>query len=441
MLALREIFSKFQTFGISVAANRKCFIRTFLNDAGPELDVDYLCNPTFTDDIRTNIISRKGVGDIDKVLHLHSLLKSGSDTNKVKEELIEELLKIPNRSHPDVINYGTEPNIVELVGKKKDFCFDPQPFHQLAESIDGLRTNQLGLFCGSRSYYIKGFLANLEDALVKMTLDFLLKKKKFQLVGVPDLLPSQIISGCGMNLHGERNQVYKLNRHHYGDMCLSGTAEMSLAAMFANEVVDCELPLKLASASRCYRAEVSNIQEEKGIYRVHQFTKVEMFGLTNGDCNDSDQLLEEFVSIQKELFSSLGLHYKVLDMPLHELGAPAYRKFDIEAWMAGKQMYGEISSASNCTDYQSRRLGIRHEFATTNCHKSLRHVHTVNGTACAIPRMLIALFETHQKENGTVELPSILEPYLSKEVFGDIQRPRRKIKMGYVHQLPVIDYK
>lgn len=128
-----------------------------------------------------------------------------------------------------------------------------------------------------------------------------------------------------------------------------------------------------------------------------------MFGLTRGDVPASHGLLEEFVGIQKELFTQLGFHYQLLDMPVCELGDPAYRKFDVEAWMPGRGMYGEVSSASNCTDYQSRRLGIR----TTDGE----FVHTVNGTACAVPRTLITLLETHQEPNGDVNIPQVLQPY------------------------------
>ena len=132
-----------------------------------------------------------------------------------------------------------------------------------------------------------------------------------------------------------------------------------------------------------------------------------MFGITSGDVLASDKLLAEFVEIQQELFDSLGFHYQLLDMPLHELGAPAYRKFDIEAWMPGRGMYGEISSASSCSDYQARRMAID----AIDSQGSRRLAHTVNGTACAIPRMLITLLETHQMADGRVSIPAPLQPY------------------------------
>lgn len=221
-------------------------------------------------------------------------------------------------------------------------------------------------------------------------------------MSVPDILPAEVINACGMQTEGERNQVYKLIP---SNLCLSGTSEMALAGYFAGtKLTRKDLPVKVAAVSRCFRAETSGLTEEKGIYRVHQFTKVEMFSVCHS--SQSESMLDEFKNIEINLFKKLGLHFKLLDMPPHELGAPAYRKYDIEAWMAGRKMWGEISSCSNCTDYQSRRLNIMvdDEFA-----------HTVNGTACAVPRMLIAIIETFQKEDGTIPIPKELRPFMKKE--------------------------
>lgn len=207
--------------------------------------------------------------------------------------------------------------------------------------------------------------------------------------------------------------VYTLDEHLYkGEYCLSGTAEMALAGYLMNQVFHVtNLPLRLAAVSRCYRAETSGTLEERGIYRVHQFTKVEMFAVT--DCDSSAMLLEEFRELQEETFAMLGLHLQTLDMPPHELGAPAFRKYDIEAWMPGRQIFGEVSSCSDCTDYQSRRLNIKYQQRGSD---SLLHAHTLNGTACAIPRMLIALLETHQQADGTVTIPEALQPYMKGKV-------------------------
>ncbi|XP_063216208.1 serine--tRNA ligase, mitochondrial isoform X4 [Bacillus rossius redtenbacheri] len=207
---------------------------------------------------------------------------------------------------------------------------------------------------------------------------------------------------------GRINQVYRLDELHGSDLCLSGTAEMALAGYVMNRQFHAsELPLRLAAVSRCFRAETSRLSEERGIYRVHQFTKVEMFAVT--DKVSSDSLLEEFREIQEEIFAGLGLHLQTLDMPPHELGAPAYRKYDLEAWLPGRNMFGEVSSGSNCTDYQSRRLAIKYWPRGASVPE---HAHTVNGTACAIPRMLIALVETHQERDGTVVIPELLRPFM-----------------------------
>lgn len=160
-----------------------------------------------------------------------------------------------------------------------------------------------------------------------------------------------------------------------------------------------ELPKKLMAISRCFRAEATGSSEERNLYRVHTFTKVEMFAACLP--SQSDAVLEEFREIQTDLFKGLGLCFKVYDMPVHDLGLPAYRKYDIEAWMPSRNDFGEISSTSNCTDYQSKRLNIYCQQGPIKCH-----AHTVNGTACAIPRMIIALLEQYQV--NTIYLLNIL---------------------------------
>jgi seryl-tRNA synthetase len=211
-----------------------------------------------------------------------------------------------------------------------------------------------------------------------------------------------------MQVVGERTQVYRLLP---SELCLSGTSEMSLAGYFSGKILDLEkLPIKCAAISRCFRAETSSLLEERGIYRVHQFTKVEMFSVCRS--NQSESLLNEFRDIEVELFKEIGVHFQLLDMPPFELGAPAFRKYDIEAWMPGRSMWGEISSCSNCTDYQSRRLNI---LVNNNNKLEVEFAHTVNGTACAIPRMLIAIIETFQRDDGSVSVPKVLKKFMKKD--------------------------
>ncbi|XP_045123604.1 serine--tRNA ligase, mitochondrial-like [Portunus trituberculatus] len=378
----------------------------------PKLNYEYLYNPSNTKYIERLIQHRKNVGDIHKVLQLRQKLESVSESSHeyqlVQEELEKEALNIPNDASPHLWAYGEEPKVLEYVNPKPQFSFTPLELGQLGQRLDILRTENLGNVTGTRSYFFKGALAQLEHALIKYSVSHLLKKG-FTLMSVPDLLYSEIIEDCGMNTQGEHSQVYHIVGPSEG-VCLAGTAEMALGGYLRGRQLEShKLPLKLAAVSRCYRAESSAQAEERGIYRVHAFTKVEMFGATAADTGqESHDLYSEMVLLQKELFSRLGIHFQVLDMPLHDLGAPAYTKTDIEAWMPGRGMYGEISSASNCTDYQSARLNITYRDANGR----ERLVHTVNGTACAVPRLAIALCETFQDSNGNISLPPSLHPYL-----------------------------
>lgn len=316
--------------------------------------------------------------------------------------LTDEIKNAPKKTHAEVEHIQGDFSVLKSVGHKPIFNFKPLPFNMLKNVKPCLRVDNLSNFCGDRSYYFLGPLAKIEHALVKYTLTKLIKKG-FNLVSVPDILPDELIERCGMNTAGERNQVYSLNNNFYGDKwCLSGTSEMALAGSLMNKNIPIDkLPLKLCSVSRCYRAEVSAIAEEKGIFRVHQFTKVEMFGVCLPE--ESEQMAIYFRNIQEELFQPLGLHYRVLDMANHELGTQAYRKYDIEAWMPGRNKYGEISSCSDCANYQALRLGIN---SNGTC------LHTVNGTACAVPRLIIALAETHQTVDGSLKLPNELNSFV-----------------------------
>jgi seryl-tRNA synthetase len=189
---------------------------------------------------------------------------------------------------------------------------------------------------------------------------------------------------------------------------LIATSEITCAGIFAGEVTNKSLlPKKYACLSHCFRKEAGQGQHSKGLYRLHQFTKVEMFAFTEGDLQKSTAAHQEMLSIQKELYTSLGLHFKILDMPTEELGASAYRKYDIEAYFPSKNGYGEISSTSNCTDYQAMRLGL--QYFDTQLEKKL--MHTVNGTAVAVPRLMMAILENFQNSKGEVIIPETLRPY------------------------------
>ncbi|KAL1122612.1 hypothetical protein AAG570_002939 [Ranatra chinensis] len=381
----------------------------------PDFDFTYICEAKNRDEIAENIKRRKSTGDIDLILRLYEKLKGPVDSKQdIEEELMGAVSKIPNRSHPDILKLNEEPDTVNIIGEKRKFTFKPLNFQEISKRLNLARTDGLTNLTGPRSYFLMDDLARLEHALIDYSVRSLLQKC-FQLVSVPDILDRGIIEGCGMDTRGERNQVYSLDTDHGNDLCLSGTAEMGIARLLMNQKFSSsELPARFAAVSRCYRAETSKVSEEKGLYRVHQFTKVEMFGVCKPA--DSDRLLEELTCLQEENFSRLGLHIRTLDMPPCELGQPAYRKFDVEGYMAGRGgRWGELSSASNCTDFQSRRLNITSEDGN--------YLHTVNGTCCAIPRMLIAIFETHQRNDGSVQVPPPLVPFMGIDVIGYNRMP------------------
>ncbi|XP_005096711.1 serine--tRNA ligase, mitochondrial [Aplysia californica] len=380
----------------------------------PQLDWSYLLDKKNTETIAANIYNRKGIGDIHKLITLSELYAQEQNAEKkeaLRQEMTSEALDIPNISHPETI-VGDEScaRQVEVVGDKKDFDFKPRPVSELGgKGLKMLRDRNLTFSTGTKTYYLEADLAQLERALVNFTLDFL-QTKGFEYVTVPDVLHSGVIDSCGFKTSLAKSQVYHLHPDCLKGACLAGTAEMSLAGYFMNEVVPMDhLPARITAASRCYRAEATEKAVEKGLYRVHHFTKVEMFGLSaDEDGTESNELLHDFLDIERELFSLLGLHFRILDMPSQELGAPAHRKYDVESWMYGKQIWGEISSCSNCTDYQSRRLKIKY----ARPDGSLRHVHTVNGTACAVPRMIISILEQNQSKGRRLELPEVLHPYM-----------------------------
>ncbi|XP_033733888.1 LOW QUALITY PROTEIN: serine--tRNA ligase, mitochondrial-like [Pecten maximus] len=375
-----------------------------------EIDWEYICEGN-RENIVTNITNRKGVGDIDRVLDLKSEFEA-TGNEETRLELLKAAKEIPNGTSPhSPIGDESNAKLVGTFGEKTEFKdFKPQKTSKLGENLNLLRLNNLGITTGARSYYFVSDLADLEHALIRLAINKLIARG-FELVTVPEIINPAIIEACGFHTKGEVTQVYTLDEKFHGEQCLIGTAEMPLAAFFLNEVLEeTELPRRLCSVSRCYRAEAAGREEKQGIYRVHQFTKVEMFGVTSTD-SEADNLLLEYLDIEKEMFLELGLHFRILEMPTHELGAPAYRKFDIEAWMPAMNFWGEISSASNCTDYQSRRLNVRYRTSTG----TTRHIHTVNGTACAVPRMVMAIFENFQNEDGTINIPEVLQPYMGRQ--------------------------
>ena len=190
--------------------------------------------------------------------------------------------------------------------------------------------------------------------------------------------------------------------------------------MLADTILEEEdLPILLCGLSHCFRTEAGAAgAESKGLYRVHQFTKVELFAFTSGELEASEPMHKKILDIEEEIFQGLELPYRVLDIASGDLGGPAYRKFDIEAWMPGRGDYGEVTSTSNCTDYQARRLRIRHRHTGPSGKAKNRLVHMLNGTAVANTRTILAVLENHQQADGSIAIPSALQPYFGGESIG-----------------------
>jgi len=254
----------------------------------------------------------------------------------------------------------------------------------------------------------------LELALVQYAMKHLMEAG-FTPVITPDLARQEVLEGIGFQPRGPESNVYTVEET---DLCLVATAEITLGGMHLNDILDsAKFPLKYAGLSHCFRREAGAPgRDTKGLYRVHQFTKVEMFVYCTPE--DSDKIHDELLAIEEKIFQGLELPYRVIDTASGDLGAPAYRKFDIEAWMPtrgekGAGEYGEVTSTSNCTDYQARRLNIRYKAAN---QKGTRFAHTLNGTAVACTRALLAILENNQQADGSVTIPTVLRPWVGKDV-------------------------
>ncbi|GMR49618.1 hypothetical protein PMAYCL1PPCAC_19813, partial [Pristionchus mayeri] len=399
----------------------RCLSRSLASSAGdqpqrirgaavkrPEFDFDYLLEPANLEKIRDEIKSRKGVGDIDALHSTWAEIQSIMGGERKVEEreyerlwdtLYSEAARIPNSTHPAVPRGGEEQAIVVDVlnpdAKREEKNL------KTAEQIVSMWRSLLHPTeaSGQRSYVFLGPLARLERAV----LDYAWTRVEalgFKPVHVSDLVPTDIGEACGM-MHDRMQYTLDSDR----STALSGTAEMGIASMLRGSIFPAEqLPLRFVAMSRCFRPEISKGAAEAKLYRVHEFTKVEMFTVCAPSQSDAE--LEFLVDVQKDTMRSLGLHARVLSMPSEELGASAHRKYDIEAWMPGRKLFGEVSSASNCTDFQSRRLGIRYTDASGTRH----FAHTCNGTAIAAPRALIAILETFQDEKRKGSLKTLPDP-------------------------------
>ena len=332
-----------------------------------------------------------------------------AELETVDKEFNAIIRQIPNYAHPaaPVGKEDKDNTAIKYVGKPPVFGFKPLDHVQIGEKLDLIDFETGTKVSGPKFYYLKNEAVLLQMALENYAMNIVIKHGFTPFI-TPDVAKEEILEGIGFNPRGAESNIYTVEGT---GTALVGTAEITLGGYYSGETLEkSALPIRMTGLSHCFRREAGGAgQFSKGLYRVHQFSKLEMFVICLPE--DSERLHEEILAIEEEIFSGLGLAYRVVDTCTGDLGAPAYRKFDIEAWMPGRGEegeYGEVTSTSNCTDYQSRNLNVRYK----DDDGKTKFVHMLNGTAVALSRAVVAVLENYQQEDGSIRIPEALVPLM-----------------------------
>ena len=336
------------------------------------------------------------------------LMVKEAELSELETKFQDEIRTIPNYASP-LAPIGKEDKdslAIKFVGEPTKFSFKAKDHVQLGEELDILDFDKGAKVSGQKFYYIKNQAVIVQMALERYAMDIVLKHGFTPFI-TPDVAKEEILNGIGFNPRGAESNIYTVEGT---DTCLVGTAEITLGGYYKDTIFNkSDLPIRMTGLSHCFRREAGGAgQYSKGLYRVHQFSKLAMFIYCLPE--DSERFHQEILSIEEEIFTGLGLPYRIVDTATGDLGAPAYRKFDIEAWMPGRGdngEYGEVTSTSNCTDYQARNLNIRYR----DDDGKIKFVHMLNGTAVALSRTMVALIENYQNEDGSITIPEKLRPY------------------------------
>lgn len=329
-----------------------------------------------------------------------------TQAEEARNVALNQVPNLPDESAPK--GHGENDNKeLRTWGKKPEFDFEPKDHLTLATDLGVIDFESGAKVAGSQFYYLSGDLVLLELALLQFGLS-ILSKHGYMPYMTPDLAKSRYYLGTGYLPKGDEAQIYEIDGE---DLGLIATAEVTMAGLHADEVLNAkDLPLKYAAISHCFRREGGSYGKySKGLYRVHQFTKLEMFVYTTPD--KSDELHREILAIEEEIVQALGIPYRVLEMCTGDLGAIASKKYDLEAWMPGRNDYGEITSTSNTTDYQARNLNIKYHAGASH-----EYAHLLNGTALAMSRIPVAILENYQQKDGSVKIPEVLQKWMGKDV-------------------------
>ena len=335
----------------------------------------------------------------------------------LREEFRDLILQIPNLTHPDVhVSDNEDDNpVLDTFLKPTKFDFKPLDHVELGQKHDLIDFDRATKVSGAKFYYLKNELVLMEFALIQYAIGIAMKHG-FIPFSTPDLAKKEVLEGLGFNPRGESTQVYNIENT---DLSLIGTAEITMGGYHMNETLEEEdLPKKYVAVSHCFRTEAGSYSKfSKGIFRVHQFTKIEMFQYLTPETAEKGH--DEMLQIEREIFEGLNIPFRVVDHCTADLGGPSIRTYDLEAWMPGKPSKGgkvgdwaEITSTSNCTDYQARGLNIKYK--TKDGKKE--YVNMLNGTAIAITRAIIAIMENYQQADGSIIIPDVLQKWIGKKV-------------------------
>jgi len=347
------------------------------------------------------------------VAELKQRIESGrEELEQVDAKLGELVVTLPNLPDPDAPEGMTEEDavVVREVGEPPEFDFEPRDHLEIGTALDLIDMEAGAKLSGSRFAYLKGDLVMLELALVRLAIETV-RAEGHEPVVPPVLVREEALQGTGF-LPGDRDQIYEIPKDH---LYLTGTSEVALAGLHADEILAADsLPLRYCAFSTCFRREAGAAgRDTRGVFRVHQFDKVEMFSFVEPDASGEEH--ERLLAIEERILGDLEIPYRVVNVAVGDLGDPAAKKYDCEAWIPSQGRYRELTSCSNTTDYQARRLGARYRPAEGEAPLP---VHTLNGTACAVGRTIIALIENRQESDGSFTLPKTLHPFGSPERIG-----------------------
>lgn len=362
---------------------------------------------------------------IERVRQIKEKLKNGeARLAEVETEIEVKMIGVPNLLAPDTPEGESEADNVEVYswGDKPKFDFQPKDHIELGKLLDIVDFERGAKVGGYRGYYLKNEGVKLALGLMMFALNKLISKGYTPMIP-PTLVKAKPLFGSGyfkgLDYDDSIDEIYQVasgDKEADGETSkerkfLVGTAEPSLLAYYSDEVVEGELPIRLAGFSQCYRSEIGSYgKDTKGLYRVHEFMKVEQVVLAKADIETANQIQAEMVEISQELHQELGLPYRVLRICLGDLSLGKYKQFDLEAWMPGLNRYGETGSASNFLDWQARRLNVRYQEDGFK-----KHVFMLNNTALATPRTIIAILENFQQKDGRIKIPDVLIPYTGFE--------------------------